>query len=209
MLECKACISRCIRTVFADIILNYRQPGIQLWSTAIFCDAPSLPPARRAYHSARTIRNAPFGRRVVQVPHGRSPWAPRRQATQAISKNGVPLEPPPSPERIRKINPSAKRNLVAPKGRHAFAVKALELRNKKRLERELLYLQDPLNLAQNTVTLLRNDDRDKALAIVRMASKSTPCTVSWNHLIDYEMSKGRVERAEKIYNEVTFLSQRF
>ena len=70
------------------------------------------------------------------------------------------------------------------------------------LQQEMRYLGDPLKLAANTVTLLKKDQDEKAGDLVRMASKSMPCTVSWNHMIDYEMSKGRVTRAMATYNDV-------
>ncbi|MCJ1389898.1 hypothetical protein MMC18_002755 [Xylographa bjoerkii] len=70
------------------------------------------------------------------------------------------------------------------------------------LEKELLYLPDPLKLAENTLNLLRQDEHIKALEIVRYASRKMPCTVSWNHIIDYDMSKGRVTPAMKTYNEM-------
>lgn len=73
---------------------------------------------------------------------------------------------------------------------------------KRELQRELTFLEDPLKLADNTVTLLRKDDTEKALEIVRMASKRISCVVSWNHIIDYHMSKGWIQPAEKVYNEV-------
>lgn len=60
-----------------------------------------------------------------------------------------------------------------------------------------------MKLADHTVKLLREDDITKALDIVRLASKDVECTVSWNHLIDYEMSKARVNNAIKLYNEVS------
>lgn len=75
--------------------------------------------------------------------------------------------------------------------------------NKKHLERELPFLRDPLKLADHILGLLRQDEQRKALETVRLASsKMVSCTVSWNHLVDYEMSKGRVTSAIKIYNEV-------
>ena len=74
--------------------------------------------------------------------------------------------------------------------------------SKADLEKELQYLPDPLKLASNTLNLLRQDDHIKALAVVRYASSKMPCTVSWNHIIDYNMSKGRVTPAMRTYNEV-------
>ncbi|KAL8922637.1 MAG: hypothetical protein Q9172_003511 [Xanthocarpia lactea] len=85
---------------------------------------------------------------------------------------------------------------------------AVEFRKKKHLDRELIYLQDPLKLAENTIALLRNDDNEKALDLVRLASKQIPCTVSWNHLVDYEMSKGRIQKAVKTYNEMKKRAQK-
>ncbi|KAL8663395.1 MAG: hypothetical protein Q9202_003914 [Teloschistes flavicans] len=78
----------------------------------------------------------------------------------------------------------------------------------RELKQELTYLEDPLKLAENTVKLLRKDDHEKALDIVRMATKRTSCVVSWNHIIDYQMSKGKIQPAEKIYNEMKKRAQK-
>ena len=59
-----------------------------------------------------------------------------------------------------------------------------------------------MKLADLAWKILRQDNRAKALDMVRMASRDMACTVSWNHIIDYDMSKGRVNDAIKIYNEV-------
>lgn len=74
--------------------------------------------------------------------------------------------------------------------------------DEKSLREELKYLGDPLKLAEYIDDLLRKNAFDKAVELVRMASKSIPCTVSWNHLINYELSLGRVNGAVKLYNEV-------
>ncbi len=70
------------------------------------------------------------------------------------------------------------------------------------LEQELRYLKDPLKLADHIRGILRHDEDKKALEIVRAASRDVQCTVSWNHLMDYQMSKGRVNASLKMYNEV-------
>ena len=74
------------------------------------------------------------------------------------------------------------------------------------LEKELRYLRDPMKLADYTVSLLRKDEDEKAYELVKMSSKNMACTVSWNHLMDYEMAKGRVANAMKIYNDVQLQS---
>lgn len=70
------------------------------------------------------------------------------------------------------------------------------------LEQELRYLRDPRKLADYILSLLRKDQEEKAYELVKMSSKNLPCTVSWNHLINFEMSQGRVGNACKIYNDV-------
>ena len=84
-----------------------------------------------------------------------------------------------------------------------IAAPIAEAYKKSNLEIELRWLKDPVRLADHTVKLLRDDDFLKALEIVRLASKDVECTVSWNHLIDYEMSKAKVTNAVKLYNEVS------
>ena len=68
---------------------------------------------------------------------------------------------------------------------------------------ELDHLKDPLRLADRIWNILCQDDVDKATALVRMASPRMECVVSWNHIIDWNMSKGKVNTALKIYNEVS------
>jgi hypothetical protein len=64
------------------------------------------------------------------------------------------------------------------------------------------YANDPLKLAEYTRKALRGDDFETAIAVVRAASKGIACTVSWNHLIDWQMTKGKMNAAIKTYNEV-------
>ena len=75
--------------------------------------------------------------------------------------------------------------------------------NKSNLRIEIRWLKDPVKLANHTVKLLQGDNFEKALEMVRLASNTVECTVGWNHLIDYEMSKARVANAVKLYNEVS------
>jgi hypothetical protein len=70
------------------------------------------------------------------------------------------------------------------------------------IRKHLKYLKDPLKLAEHVRRLLRGGDFDNTLVIVRAASKNVQCTVSWNHLIDWQLSKGKMNAAIKTYNEV-------
>lgn len=70
------------------------------------------------------------------------------------------------------------------------------------MRNQLRHLKDPLKLAEHVRATLREDDFENALAIVRAASKDTQCVVSWNHLIDWQLSKKKMNDAIKTYNEV-------
>ncbi|KAL8789222.1 MAG: hypothetical protein Q9195_006931 [Heterodermia aff. obscurata] len=85
--------------------------------------------------------------------------------------------------------------------RNASAIAVYPKRNL--LGKELQYLGDPLKLAKNTLQLLEQPGQDgKAMDMIRMASKSMQCIVSWNHMIDFYMSKGRVTAAMTTYNDM-------
>lgn len=70
------------------------------------------------------------------------------------------------------------------------------------LKKEIAYLTDSVKLADHTLKLLRDEDPEKAIEIVRLAGKSRDCVVSWNHIVDYHMSLGKVNTSIKMYNEV-------
>ncbi|EMR84757.1 hypothetical protein ACHAPC_005026 [Botrytis cinerea] len=67
---------------------------------------------------------------------------------------------------------------------------------------KLKQLQDPLQLADYVRKLLSEDDFEKALLYVRSASKNVECVVSWNHLIEWQFSKGLLNPALKTFNEM-------
>lgn len=70
------------------------------------------------------------------------------------------------------------------------------------IKKHLVYLKDPLKLSNDIRNTLRQGKFDEAQDVVRAASKDTQCVVSWNHLIDWQMSRGKVNGAVQTYNEV-------
>ncbi|KAF2281571.1 uncharacterized protein EI97DRAFT_367254 [Westerdykella ornata] len=68
--------------------------------------------------------------------------------------------------------------------------------------KELKYLADPLALANYVKKMLRKDRDVQMLNLVRMASREGQRIVSWNHLIDWALQKGRLAHALKMYNEM-------
>ncbi len=75
-----------------------------------------------------------------------------------------------------------------------------------RRKRELQYLRDPLELALFVKQELRKGKAKEMLQLVRMASHSMQCIVSWNHVVDHLLAVGRVSEALKVYNEVRLVS---
>jgi hypothetical protein len=59
-----------------------------------------------------------------------------------------------------------------------------------------------MKLAQRVLDVLRKNDFDRAESLVHAASKSTQCTVSWNHLINWQMRHGKAKSAIRTYNDV-------
>ena len=69
---------------------------------------------------------------------------------------------------------------------------------------QLQFLKDPLNLAKAVLARLRGHDVEGALNLVRLSDREkVENIVSWNHLMDYEMSFENPKGALKVYNEVS------
>jgi len=88
----------------------------------------------------------------------------------------------------------------------ALKLKSVEGRPNAAIDRaikeELRWLQDPLKLANQVRATLEKGNEEKALALVRAASKSMTCIVAWNHILDHYMAQGKTKVAQKLYNEV-------
>ncbi|PVI06242.1 pentatricopeptide repeat protein-like protein [Periconia macrospinosa] len=69
-------------------------------------------------------------------------------------------------------------------------------------KKELQWLKDPLEVAGFVKKELRKDKEKEMIQLVRMASHSMQCTVSWNHIIDHYMAQGKVSNAMKTFTEM-------
>lgn len=158
--------------------MSYCHACIHKYRTVLYAHALTLAPFRRIARELVTARDA--GRIVASWP---------QRSTTTLAHQSM------------RDNPSKK--LIAVKKPDNVDI---QRRDPKRsaLAQEMRYLGDPLKLADNTVNLLKKGQDEKAAEIVRLASKGMSCTVSWNHMIDYEMSKGRITRAMATYNDVLF-----
>lgn len=80
--------------------------------------------------------------------------------------------------------------------------KGLTPKDERALRTELKYLSDPVKLAEHVRYTLRRNQPEKALDLCRLASKQQEVIVSWNHCVDWYMTKGRVDEGIRIYNEM-------
>lgn len=175
MLSCHGCRRQCLQTLICDYAFlssPFRR------TVAIQRSSQSF---RRTYSAQPTIddRDSYTPMKVREpLPHEYAYSRNASKETDHTTKRQQWLE-------SRGTTPAHKRNLEP-----------------SNMRKHLKYLKDPLKLAEDIRRLLRDDDLQSALEIVRAASKDVQCTVSWNHVIDWQMSKGRLNAAVKTYNEV-------
>lgn len=129
-------------------------------------------------------------RLIIASHQGPHPCARR---TLASSAEDVGPAPTPDVQALMPLFTNHKRDAIA----------ARMLFDERSLQQELIYLRDPLKLANHITQLLQKGGFDKAVELVRMASKNVECTVSWNHLVNHEMGHGKPVSALKLYHEVS------
>ena len=178
MLNCGACRERCLQTlVGTSIFSTSARPSIASNLTKV--------PLSQSYSNSKYRR----WRRPSDISPSRrkqTPWLTQKKhyGGAAEEYGRRPRIEPTGGVRLRRRD------------------RKLEHAMGNVLEKHPVYGNDPLKLAEFVRKALRGDDFDTAAAVVRAASKQIQCTVSWNHLIDWEMTKGRMNAALKIYNEV-------
>ena len=128
------------------------------------------------------------GRALILTPHIRPI---RRHASTAIS--------PKEPEELEEELVQGKQPEDLDDGGQRTSSSAASERH---LKLELKYLQDKVKLAEHVHYTLRCDKPEKALDLCRLASRQQDAVVSWNHVVNWYMQKGKVDDALKIYNEM-------
>lgn len=174
MLTCHGCMRHCLQTIIGDSASLASAPRTATRSSR-------LQNFQRNYASRSTsFRSSEGVQRRNDTEKGGAPrtsWAKRRQ--EFLDSRGTRPATKEVPEPAIKI-------ILPPSTATA-----------------LRYLKnDPVKLADFVRDTLRDGDFDTALAAVREASKSTPCVVSWNHIVDYQLSQGMMRAAIKTFNEV-------
>lgn len=126
----------------------------------------------------------------------------RYQATSTLSQDTTSAQETRPPHRDAWKDSSTAWNQKDDQHKALRAKPPEETKEMRDLKSELKYLRDPAKLADHVQYVLSKNDFDKAIALVRLSSRSMLNVVSWNHLIDYQMKDGKTKAALETYNEV-------
>lgn len=176
MLTCHSCIKRCLQT-----IIGRPAPFASLSSSS----------------TARISRRAFASNTYSESGHQKSSSPQRDDKVWTIAK--------PSSHLPHSRFEQNRQEWLKSRGTRPPS-KALKRRpnldTESAMQKHFQYLQDPLKLSEYIRRTLRNDDFETAEKVVQYASKTLQCVVSWNHLVDWQLSKGRMNGAIKTFNEV-------
>lgn len=192
MLNCRACLWRCIQALDAPTA-NAHRLGRDV--NPLF-----LPSQQRQYNTSRDIVRKTGTRptHLTEVERlsqtGQDPW--KKSAVAANQKRWERAAVRPAAQVYDTPN-------LAKLGAPDPSMSATDWSNRKR---ELRHLQDPLELADFVRQELGKGKSTEMLQLVRMASHSMQCVVSWNHIIDHYLAKERVNDALKVYNDVRWFA---
>jgi len=187
MFECRACLRECVRA----LVTIHRPPlarGLHVSAARrrhdYFTESGQTgrtEKRRAAPAGGKTSREKPGSNDKLAKPFRPTVWRPLpdTQAGTSLDDDGAPKPP---------------RNTWRPTG--GVAIKEDHLRT------EMKYLQDPYKLADHVAYVLSTGADEKALALIRLATRGLAVTVSWNHVINHYMQMGHTKKALDIYNEV-------
>lgn len=182
MLRCQDCIRKCLRPFIGDYAL------------------PGSSPIRGQSSFARDSQ--PFNRNYPSYRNYSSTLAPYIERDQAEDyTSSRPRKPTPSANQEKPQSRTKQRQeWFNSRGVTPVAKKRLEPAN---IRKHLRFLRDPVKLADDVRRMLREDDFETALEVVKAASRDMQCIVSWNHIIDWQVSKHKLTAALKTYNDVS------
>ncbi|CAG8971324.1 hypothetical protein HYALB_00005942 [Hymenoscyphus albidus] len=179
--SCSACMERCLHGLIGNASATLSTPSVR---TSVVTTTTSI------------IRKDYFARNYNTSSSSSASRPSRTPQYDSISYYGQPRHdndaPNAKPHKDDRLRP--------------FKMTRKEYQTERRmgdvLSKYPVYGSDPLKLAEYIRKTLQRNDFETALAVVRAASRGLTCIVSWNHLIDWQMSKGKMKGALKTYNEM-------
>ncbi|KAH3973151.1 hypothetical protein HBI56_178530 [Parastagonospora nodorum] len=189
MLNCRACLWRCIEAVDAPA------GNVQRLRRHV---NPFLRPGQRRLQSTRedVVRKKEWKPRYQSETDRLSSKKKDPWSTSAVAANQKKRERAALRQEPQKVYDTPN---LAKLGSRDPDVSDRDWNNRKR---ELRHLQDPLELAVFVKSELRKGKAAEMLQLVRMASHSMACIVSWNHIIDHYLANERIADAMKVYNDM-------
>jgi hypothetical protein len=197
MLNCRACLWRCIQALDAPASNAHR---LRRDVNPVF-----LPSQQRQLSTRRDVvrRSETRPTQLAEVEklsrQGQEPWRNSAVAANQKQRERAALRPQPGSEKLEQSERVHETPNLAKLGRRDPTMSERDWFNRKQ---ELRYLQDPLELATFVRRELGKGRVTEMLQLVRMASHSMQCVVSWNHIIDHYLANERVGDALKVYNDV-------
>lgn len=178
MLSCHACMRHCLQTIIG-------RPLQQLHARSIPTPRPVFRSCSRTYTQSHALLKEQRESAYQQDGHITISNSSSELSTTRFERNRQEWL------RSRGVRPPSK------------VKRRPNLETEASMNKHLQYLRDPLKLSEYVRTTLRNDDFETAEKVVHYASKKMQCVVSWNHLVDWQLSKGRMNAAIKIFNDVS------
>lgn len=124
----------------------------------------------------------------------------------------APTALPFRPSRSYAVEAGPKATLDAPRELEAVhpadstvAKEAAKRRLKRAVNEHLDRMDDPWTIGKYVEKALARGAFEEALLLVEKASRNQQLVVSWNHLIDYQLTQDRIKDAIKLYNDVSGL----
>ncbi|KAK0099992.1 hypothetical protein ONS95_013190 [Cadophora gregata] len=214
MLTCHGCMRHCLQTIIGDSAF------LTAVSRPALTSSLNNVPLRRSYtgtsyERSRAGQEANRGRFGADISNerwqagngsGRDKFEKHSPAIRNNNDYGLPSESQPwrrgnsakvSPRTIERKKWLDSRGVRPPSRKEVKAA-----RTESDIRHHLSLLNDPLKLADFVRQTLRKDDFAFAEEIVRAASKNTLCVISWNHLVEWQLSKGKMKAAISTFNEM-------
>jgi hypothetical protein len=192
MLNCRACLWQCVQPFDRPASLQRLRHNVN----------PLLRQSQQRLQSTdvRKTRTRPhYLARVEKLSNSRNePWQNSAVAENQKKRERAALRQSSSTDVITSVERRETPNLMK-LGKRDTTMSETDWNRRKR---ELRFLQDPLDLAQFVHAELKKDRVEEMKQLVRMASHSMPCVVSWNHIIDHYLASSKVGDALKVYNDV-------
>lgn len=202
MLTCNSCHRSAIRSIHI-FDLHSAQAGV----LSTFATKSSIPSASTtSTRNHATIANIQKGHhlRLLRL-------AFRSRERYPLSAKEIRKGPSPPQRRDQRAREANKRHLDINNDGDDVVRTLSKYTADSGLQTELQWTGgDALKLAQSVLDKLKADDAAKALEMIRLSekmpgiqgSKSVDSVVSWNHVMDYYMSKSLTREAFKVFNEV-------